>query len=333
MSIFISIASYQDPLLVSTIFGAYNNAKNKAELIFSICDQSDNPINIDDLDFADQVRYEHVNPVFSRGPCWARHRAQTFYQEEDYFLQIDSHTQFLPNWDELFKEALLKIEAAGLTDGYFAKPIITSYPRSFKVLDFERGLFELNTGDKHTKVITYMKDSLFSRGSFSRQIGIPTKHTEITHAYLMAAGCIFTRGKFVKDIPYDPNYYFYGEELSMALRAFTHGFSFFHIPDVPLFHLYTDVSNIPRKLHWDPEDDANRAIKWHELEQKSLDRLDDLFAGKIEGSMGLGSQRSLKDYAVISGVDLKNKIVLNLEQATESAFLESVEWTKNPIEK
>jgi hypothetical protein len=201
------------------------------------------------------------------------------------------------------------------------------------VLDFERGLFELNTGDKHTQVITYRKDSLFSRGSFSRQIGIPTKHTEITHAYLMAAGCIFTRGKFVKDIPYDPNYYFYGEELSMALRAFTHGFSFFHIPDVPLFHLYTDVSNIPRKLHWDPEDDANRAIKWHELEQKSLDRLDYLFAGKIEGSMGLGSQRSLKDYAVISGVDLKNKIVLNLEQATESAFLESVEWTKNPIEK
>jgi hypothetical protein len=333
MSIFISIASYQDPLLVSTIFGAYNNARNKDELIFSICDQSDDPINIDDLDFADQVRYEHVNPVFSRGPCWARHRAQTFYQEEDYFLQIDSHTQFLPNWDELFKEALLKIEAAGLTDGYFAKPIITSYPRSFKVLDFERGLFELNTGDKHTQVITYMKDSLFSRGSFSRQIGIPTKHTEITHAYLMAAGCIFTRGKFVKDIPYDPNYYFYGEELSMALRAFTHGFSFFHIPDVPLFHLYTDVSNIPRKLHWDPEDDANRAIKWHELEQKSLDRLDDLFAGKIEGSMGLGSQRSLKDYAVISGVDLKNKIVLNLEQATESAFLESVEWTKNPIER
>ena len=333
MSIFISIASYQDPLLVSTIFGAYNNARNKDELIFSICDQSDDPINIDDLDFADQVRYEHVNPVFSRGPCWARHRAQTFYQEEDYFLQIDSHTQFLPNWDELFKEALLKIEAAGLTDGYFAKPIITSYPRSFKVLDFEKGLFELNTGDKHTQVITYRKDSLFSRGSFSRQIGIPTKHTEITHAYLMAAGCIFTRGKFVKDIPYDPNYYFYGEELSMALRAFTHGFSFFHIPDVPLFHLYTDVSNIPRKLHWDPEDDANRAIKWHELEQKSLDRLDDLFAGKIEGSMGLGSQRSLKDYAVISGVDLKNKIVLNLEQATESAFLESVEWTKNPIEK
>ena len=333
MSIFISIASYQDPLLVSTIFSAYNNAQNKDELIFSICDQSDNPIKASDLAFSHQIRYDHVEPVFSKGPCWARHRAQSFYDDEDYFLQIDSHTQFLENWDSLFKDALWKIEAESKNDDYFSKPIITSYPRGFEVIDFKKGIFELSTIDKHTQVITYRKDSLFLRGSFSRQIGIPTKHNEITHAYLMAAGCIFTRGKFIKEIPYDPNYYFYGEELSMALRAFTHGFSFFHIPDVPLFHLYTDVSNIPRKLHWDPEDDKNRAIKWNELEKKSLDRLDDLFAEKIEGSMGLGTARSLDDYAILSGVDLRNKKVLDLDQATNPTFLVSIDWKKNPINK
>ena len=331
MSIFISIASYQDPLLVSTIFGAYGNAKNKDDLIFSICDQSDTPINVNELSFVNQVRYEHVDPVFAKGPCWARHRAQSFYQGEDYFLQIDSHTQFSPNWDILFQEAFLEIESMGSSDNYFAKPIITSYPRSFQVIDFDKGMFELNTGDPHTQVMTYREDSLFSRGSFSRQIGVPTKSAEITHAYLMAAGCIFTRGSFVDEIPYDPNYYFYGEELSMALRAFTHGFSFFHIPNVPLFHLYTDTSKVPRKLHWDPEDDKNRAVKWHELEQKSLDRLDDLFAGNIEGSMGLGAERSLEDYAVISGIDLKNKKVLDMEQATKSHFLTSMDWKKNPI--
>ena len=100
-----------------------------------------------------------------------------------------------------------------------------------------------------------------------------------------------------------------------------------------MFHLYTDVSNIPRKLHWDPEDDKNRAIKWNELEKKSLDRLDDLFAGKIEGSLGLGSERSLDDYATISGIDLKNKKVLDLQQATESTFLVSMDWKKTPINK
>ena len=331
MSIFISIASYQDPLLVSTIYSAYQNANDKDALVFGVCDQSDNPDNILDIECAKQIHYDHVDPLFAKGPCWARHRAQSFFQDEDYFLQIDSHTQFSPGWDEKFITELNKIESMGASDDYFAKPIITSYPRSFEVLDFEKGLFRLNTGDKYTQVITYRKDSLFLRGSFSRQIGIPTKCLDNTHAYLMAAGCIFVRGSFVKEIPYDGNYYFYGEELSMALRAFTHGYSFFHIPDVPLFHLYTDLSNIPRKLHWDPEDDKDRAIKWNELEKKSLDRLDDLFAGKIEDSMGLGTKRTLADYASLSGIDLEQKKVLDMEKATESGFLESLDWKINPL--
>ena len=331
MSIFISIASYQDPLLVSTIFSAYENAENKNDLIFSICDQSDNTIDINGVTFSDQIHYDHVDPLFSKGPCWARHRAQSFFNEEDFFLQVDSHTQFAPEWDSIFIKQLEKISANQEIDEYFKKPIITSYPRSFKVLDFEKGLFELNTGDKHTQVITYRKDSLFLKGSFSRQIGIPTKHTDITHAILLAAGCIFTKGAFVKEIPYDPNYYFYGEELSLAMRAFTNGYSFFHIPDVPLFHLYTDTSDIPRKLHWDPEDDQKRAVKWTELDKKSLNRLDDLFADKVEEPLSLGKERSLEDYALISGIDLKNNLVLDIEKATESSFLESLDWKINPL--
>ena len=331
MSIFISIASYQDPLLVSTIFSAYENAENKNDLIFSICDQSDNTIDINGITFSDQIHYDHVDPLFSKGPCWARHRAQSFFNEEDFFLQVDSHTQFAPKWDSIFIKQLEKISANQEIDEYFKKPIITSYPRSFKVLDFEKGLFELNTGDKHTQVITYRKDSLFLKGSFSRQIGIPTKHSDITHAMLLAAGCIFTKGAFVKEIPYDPNYYFYGEELSLAMRAFTNGYSFFHIPDVPLFHLYTDTSDIPRKLHWDPEDDQKRAVKWTELDKKSLSRLNDLFADKVEEPLCLGKERSLEDYAFISGIDLKNNLVLDIEKATESSFLESLDWKINPL--
>ena len=333
MSIFISIASYQDPLLVSTILSAYDNAENKNDLIFSICDQSDNAIKINEITFSDQIHYDHIDPLFSKGPCWARHRAQSFFNNEDFFLQIDSHTQFLPNWDSIFIQQLEKISANQADDDYFKKPIITSYPRSFKVLDFKKRLFELNAEDKHTQVITFRKDSLFLKGSFSRQIGVPTKHSEITHAILMAAGCIFTRGFFIKDIPYDPNYYFYGEELSMAMRAFTHGYSFFHIPDVPLFHLYTDTGDIPRKLHWDPEDDKKRAVKWSELDKKSLNRLNDLFADKVEEPMGLGKVRSLEDYALISGIDLRNNLVLDIEKATKSNFLESLNWRINPLEQ
>ena len=62
-----------------------------------------------------------------------------------------------------------------------------------------------------------------------------------------------------------------------------------------------------------------------------MDRLDDLFAGNVEEPMDLGSQRSLDDYASISGIDLKNNVVLDLKKATESNFLESLDWKISPI--
>ena len=104
MSIFISIASYQDPLLVSTIFSAYNNARNKDDLIFSICDQSDNPVKVDDLPFANQIRYEHVDPLLQKVLVGQGTELKVFIRR-GLFFQIDSHTQFLPNWDILFEDA------------------------------------------------------------------------------------------------------------------------------------------------------------------------------------------------------------------------------------
>ena len=35
-------------------------------------------------------------------------------------------------------------------------------------------------------------------------------------------------------------------------------------------------------------------------------------------------KRSLEDYAAISGIDLKNKVVLDIEKATKSSFLSSL---------
>lgn len=331
MSIFISIASYRDPLLVSTIFSAYGNAEMKEELIFGICDQTAEPIKVLEFPFSKQIRYEQIDPLMAKGPCWARHRVQNFYQGEDYFLQIDSHTQFTPGWDKKLIDALEIISSVSSKDGYHLNPVITSYPRSFKVKNFDAGLFELNMGDRNTQVMTYKKDTLFCQGSFSRQTGVPTQTEQITHAFVLAAGCLFSRGNFAVEVPYDPNYYFYGEEISMMLRAFTRGFSFFHIPDVPLFHLYTDVENLPRKLHWDPEDDQNRVVKWQELDRRSIQRLDALIAGKLDGLMGLGLSRSLKEYSHISGMDLQNKKVLDIKKATEPAFIESLDWKENPI--
>ena len=55
----------------STIFSAYKNAQNKDQLIFSVCDQSDNGIKVEEIEFRNQIHYEHVDQLFSKGPCWA----------------------------------------------------------------------------------------------------------------------------------------------------------------------------------------------------------------------------------------------------------------------
>ena len=47
--------------------------------------------------------------------------------------------------------------------------------------------------------------------------------------------------------------------------------------------------------------------------------------------MDLGIERTLKDYAFLSGVDLENKEVLDIEKATESKFLELLDWRISPL--
>lgn len=49
----------------------------------------------------------------------------------------------------------------------------------------------------------------------------------------IAGGFIFSTGSFVKEIPNDPQIFFAGEEIAMAVRAFTHGYDIYH-PHKPL---------------------------------------------------------------------------------------------------
>lgn len=325
MKIFISIASYQDPMLEATIKSAYSNSENPENLIFGICDQSSEGIDISSLDFADQIKYEHIDPLYSEGPCWARYKIQKNFNNEDFYLQIDSHMQFEMGWDTYLIKYITKIRDINSPEHQL--PIITCYPRSFEISNFEKGEFILNNSDLNTHTIAYREDSMFMKNNYSRQIG-SIASSNISHGYLIAAGFLFSTKEFVKQVPYDPEFYFYGEELSVMLRAFTRGFGIFHLPAVPIFHLYRDIIEVKRKLHWDESEDNNREIKWHQREEKSIHRLNELINNKINGVFGLGDKRTIKDYEYLSGVDLINKEVKDKEKAFTGKFVSSLPWDK-----
>ena len=329
MKIFISIASYQDPLLETTINSAYFNASSPENLIFGICDQSSKPIDVKIFNFYEQINYEHVDPKDSEGPCWARAKIQEMFNNEDFYLQIDSHMQFQNGWDSYLINYINKIKLIDLKS--HQNPIITCYPRAFEIESLEENKFKLHHQDQKTHAISYRQDAMFIKNNFSRQIGSIAEQ-EICHGYLIAAGCLFSTREFVTQIPYDPQYYFYGEELSLMLRAFTRGFGIFHLPATPIFHLYTEMANIKRSLHWDENEDKDRKIKWHEREVNSINRLNELINNKLNGSFGQGIDRDLKDYEYISGVDLINKKVVDETKAFTADFIKSLSWKESPFE-
>jgi len=327
MKIFISIASYQDPMLLETICSAYTHAINKDGLRFGICEQSDNPTNLNNLEFFDQIEYELVDPVMAKGPCWARERIQRYCKDEEYYLQVDSHTVFYAGWDGILLSYYNWIKESGIN-----KFVITGYPRSFKPNKF-RNSFDLNVQFKSTLGITFREGRLFEDNYFSMQKSYPAKTYRPVKGLLVAAGFMFSESDLIKEIPYDPNLYFHGEELSLALRLFTNGWDIVHIPRVPLFHLYTDVNNLPRKLHWNKDDEKNRAVKWNELDRSSKQRLGQLILGQIDDKYGLGNKRTVKEFSNLCGLDLKQKKVIDLEKATEYFPFEVIERSDYPFKE
>jgi hypothetical protein len=124
-------------------------------------------------------------------------------------------------------------------------------------------------------------------------------------AFHVGAGCLFAPGRITHAFPYDPWLYFHGEEQALALRLYTHGWDLFHMPALPVHHLYNDAaSGAPaRPLHWDAQHEAGRDMDWWSLEQRARARLEALVQGADLGAYGLGRERSLADFAAFSGID------------------------------
>ena len=67
-----------------------------------------------------QIRLFNVNESESLGPYMARYLGAKFYRGEQYYLQIDSHSEFVKSWDD----KLIKM----VEDADALKPVISCYP-------------------------------------------------------------------------------------------------------------------------------------------------------------------------------------------------------------
>jgi hypothetical protein len=126
----------------------------------------------------------------------------------------------------------------------------------------------------------------------------------------VAAGFIFCSAQFVEEVPYDPFLYFHGEEQSLAVRAYTRGWNIFHPTWVPLYHLYKQENVAHDTHHWHGAVDSHRAFNGAFLTERAKLRLFELMCGNgLQGAYGLGTVRTLDDYAAMSGIDYREKTI------------------------
>lgn len=301
-SIFVSIASYCDHLLLYTIKRAIETAKNPHHLRFGVVDQNSN-MNDMDLSVIPQAKisYIHIDSLYARGPCWARSLAMSFYNNEDYFFQIDSHTDFSLYWDEYL---IKKAEELSINNKNFC---ISSYPQSFRIINGEIVYDEIY---KNPLVHVVKPGTHFHTDKYTLAFEAHmSSYENPVKGFHIAAGCLFAPGNIVQDIPYDPYYYFHGEEQAYALRLFTKGWDIYHVGSLPVYHQYnTFQSSVPvRPLHWDVNKDGMRSTKWFILDNRSQERLSLLVNNKDLGVYSLGKIRSLEEYVHFSGIDYLNK--------------------------
>ena len=300
MSIFISVAAYCDPVLPFTLRRAVEQARWPERLHFAVIDQSPpGPPALTDAGVAPaRLSLVNIDLLQARGPCWARSLAMSLYAGEDWFFQIDSHMDFDPHWDERLITQALALQSAqrGI--------VISSYPNAF---EFQDGQPVRKAAT--AKVLAHVVKAGAEFAPDHPVLGFeahPFDSDAPVRGFHLGAGCLFAPGDFVQRFPYDPHLYFHGEEQALAARLFTHGWNIFHMSGLPVFHLYRSAESpaSERPLHWDAQHDAQRKQAWWTLEQRSQARLKGLLQeGQDLGVYGLGTVRTLADYADFCGVD------------------------------
>jgi len=298
-TIFIQIASYRDPQLIPTLESMIDNAKHPKNLRIGICRQYHPEDKFDILEkYNKDKRFRVVDVLYSdaKGVCWARNQVQQLYKNEDYTLQIDSHMRFEKNWDVELIGMIKQLQEKG-----FEKPLLTGYVSSFDPDNDPKG---------RTMVPWRMSfDRFIPEGAvFFLPETIPgwESMTEPVPSRFYSAHFAFTLGQFSTEVQHDPEFYFHGEEISIAVRAYTHGYDLFHPHKVLIWHEYTRKG---RTKQWDDDKDWVNKNNLSHKKNRQLFGMDGEEVTMDFIKYGFGTERTLRDYEIYSGLKFSNRAV------------------------
>lgn len=286
--IFLNIASYRDPLLQYTINNVIARARHPENLVFGICWQYGDEEN-SSLDFQGLEHRIIKVPAFqSKGCSWARNLAFQLHKDEDFFWLIDSHMDFADNWDESLIEQYHHTEDE--------KAILSCAVSQWNIpgrLDWE------NNPNRRavSRATDFWGSVLLQMFEIRDNIDKPELNSFLTACNL------FGPKQWIYDIPYDPDMFFLGEEISLAVRSFTYGYNHYATKKTMAYHRHD--RGFRKEFN---DDHYGNAAK---LTQVSSRKIEGLMMGEpVElGMYGLGNVRAVEQYEKYAGINFKERFV------------------------
>lgn len=260
-SCFVSIASYRDTELSDTIDSVVNNST--INLHISVVEQCQEHERINPSQWeSDRVKItvQWMHPIQARGAGYARHLAMQKYTNEDYYLQIDSHTDMIQNWDEKMIAALnLACETEKSS-----KVILSQFPAAYKLVHRKR---EYVSGSKKydpsplcTRAFVYRRGQLAGKR-------VPLEGNTPQLSTIVLAGYIFAPGEFAS-LGYPHNIPFWGEEFMVSINAWMNGWRIYSPHEMYVWHYYGRDNEY--KV-W------NDLSNWKDIEEESLLFMEEYF--------------------------------------------------------
>ncbi len=297
--IFVSVAAYRDPETPHTLQDLFAKARHPQRIFVGVLWQvvpgeDDDCLQVPAAVAHRQLQGIHIHPSQSRGACWARSKILTELRRgEEFVLQIDSHMRFVQDWDEKMLTMLQHCATP--------RALLSTYPITYTPpATLAEPSIPLMTANKfnHRGLLMPLARTL----SYDQRPAQPVPNPFISAGFLFGPAAAFDQ------VPYDPHLYFIGEEISLAVRLWTHGWDVYSPNDVLIYHFYGPPEQRPR--HWTDNS------QWGELDNISGSRLRHLFG--MEPSTdpnvlididryGLGSVRTLEEFERYADVNLRQQ--------------------------
>ena len=305
-TIFVAIACYLDYEIKHTILDCINKAKHPENLRFGVCLQYDENEKTNEhvLDFLESklpikiLKYPYTE---SNGGCWARNLAQSLYDGETYHLQVDSHTRFLQNWDEIVINDYTELKKT------VDKPLISFLPPSYSRfdelgVDYDFKNIQLLDKINIPKIERITTEYWPAYGGYGNE-----QHTNFksVNAILLYGGFIFSEGKWIVEVEQDPEHYYTGEEFALAIRSYTHGYDIYTTSQIVAWHRAHPVA--PKKHYNNNPEEISIGRHRHAMERlRMLVEKEDL------GKYGFGTIRTIEQYGEFARIDFPNKTLMDV---------------------